>query len=385
MSNLDKCVEIAEMSAFKLTSDPYQPDLTPYYKRVKTKYEIAKEGFPKFKELPAELRSKVWQSAMPPYGIYTALMRGREEPRPQQPPPPAPMTFRLLYHLEPVPRDQQDDELRTRLHTMRAIQRTNSEAASEVQRAFPTTINCTDGKLRFNAEHDILSLSDKNCPFHMWICERFERYSQGAVVFADDWHKIPRRMVLSNRRLWSTLQSLDFMPRFYKCSRLNALGNPPHSEFVEGFVKFLTDCTGLKSFGFIFSQLWHATSPGPQDLGSSNYEFLRFCHPAPIMKGAFYVGDGLYWPGGFISFLEGLRSLEALARGPRPGQGLPHDWNGLKFGRPELQHLDFEALVSVDVGFHDRMKRTVRQASEGETRRLEFERLDSLLDSVLLR
>lgn len=61
---------------------------------------------------------------------------------PQQPPAPAPMAVRVVYHLEPVPRDQQDDELRTRLDTMRAIQGVSSEAAHEVQRAFPTTIEC---------------------------------------------------------------------------------------------------------------------------------------------------------------------------------------------------------------------------------------------------
>lgn len=389
MSNLEKCVKIAEKSSVKLINDPYwQSDPIPYYKRVKTKDEIAQEGFPKFRQLPAELRSKVWESAMPPYGVYTALMLGREEPKPQQPPPPAPVAFRLSYRLEPVPRNQQCDELRMRLDTMRAIQRTSSEAAFEVQRAFPTTINCTGGKLRFNAEHDTLSLSDLHCQFHETIYWRFARYSQGAVAFAHDWHKIPRRMVFNNRRLWWILHGLDFITRIDNGSQVLALGDLPHTEFVDGFLEFLSDCTGLKAFGFMFDRPWPHTTLHPSGVSRSHYEFLRVCYPAPIMRDPFY---GHFYGevegclrGGLKVFVEGLRTLEALVHGPPlPGQGLVDGWNGLKFGRPELQHLEFEAMVPVRAVFHEYMRSTERGAPVSETKHLLLERLDSMLDSLL--
>lgn len=153
---------------------------------------IAKEGFPKFRELPAELRSKVWEIPMLPYGIYTALMIGHGEPRPRQRPPPVPLAFRVVYHYEPIPRDE---DLSMRQQTMRAIQHTCSEAASEVQRAFPTTVNCTHGKLRFNSENDTLRLSDGQCLFRLGFIKRFKQFSQVAVAFADEWHKILRKML----------------------------------------------------------------------------------------------------------------------------------------------------------------------------------------------
>jgi hypothetical protein len=59
---------------------------TPYNNNVKPQTQLAREGFPKFANLPAELRTKIWGHAMPPYGIYTAFMVGHEEPMPQQPP-----------------------------------------------------------------------------------------------------------------------------------------------------------------------------------------------------------------------------------------------------------------------------------------------------------
>ncbi|POS74071.1 hypothetical protein DHEL01_v207530 [Diaporthe helianthi] len=171
------------------------------FRPFRTQAQVEREGVPQFKHLPPEIRSKIWQDALPPFGIYTVEMLGREEPMPQQPPAPTPMTFRVVFRLEPVPRDQQDDKLRTRLDTMRAIQSVCSEAAYEVQMCFPTTINCTGGKLRFNAIHDSLSLSDLRCPLGRNIVKRMNRYSQDGVVFADNWHKIPRTIIFNNRAL----------------------------------------------------------------------------------------------------------------------------------------------------------------------------------------
>lgn len=381
VSNLDKCVKIAEKSSLKLLNDPYwQSNPIPYYKRVKTKDDIAREGFPKFRQLPAELRSKVWESAMPPYGVYTALMLGREEPKPQQPPLPAPMAFRLSYRLEPVPLLLQGDELRMRLDTMRAIQRTSSEAASEVQRAFPTTINCTGGKLRFNAEHDTLSLSDAHCQFRERIYWRFKRYSQGAVAFAHDWHTIPRRMMFNNRRLWWLLHGLTMITQMENDSQVLALDNPPHDEFVDGFLDFLSDCTGLKSFGFMFDRPWPNTTLNPSEVSRSHYKYLHVCYPAPIMRGPFYVREEESMRGGLQVFVEGLRALEAHAHAPRPGQGFQ---DGLEFRRPELQNLEFEAMVPVRAVFHVYMRSTEGGAPVPESKHLLLDHLDAPLDSLL--
>lgn len=364
MCNLDECVKVAEMSAFKFVNDSLQPNPTTYHKPVNIQYKIANEGFPKFSKLPAELRSKVWQDAMPPYGVFTALMLGREEPRPQQPPPPAILAFRVVYRLEPVPRDQQDDELRVRLDTMRAIQQTSSEAASEVQRAFPTTINCTGGKLRFNAEHDTLSLSDLHCRFASGAMERFRRYNQGTVSFADDWHKIPRKMVLNNCQLLVPLCGV------YWCLHLSNLspawnGYPPYSQHVEGLMQFLADCTALKSFGFMYNRAFRDTVLQELVLGRPQFQGLRLCDPAPIMKGVFY-DDNLRDPlAGLELFLSAFGGLETVIHGPRPGQ-LPENFPGMRFGRPELKHLHIQAMVPASPEVSDWMKKTRGGDSETE-------------------
>lgn len=363
-STLDECVKVAEMSALKLVNDSSQPDPTPFHKPVNIQYKIANEGFPKFSKLPAELRSKVWQDAMPPHGFFTALMLGREEPRPQQPPPPAILAFRVVYRLEPVPRDQQDDELRTRLDTMRAIQRTNSEAASEVQRAFPTTINCTGGKLRFNAEHDTLSLSDLRCPFAGGAMERFGGYSQGTISFADDWNKIPRKMVMNNYQLVVNLSSLNW---WLQSSNPPAawIDHPPiFAQKMGGFMQFLAECTALRSFGFTYDRNCRDTVLEALDLKRPQYEGLHLCEPAPIMKNFFYheYGNPLH---GLETFLSAFRGLEAVIHGQHPRLFL-EDWQAVRFRRPELQHLHVQAMVPASPALSDRMKEIRGATSEAE-------------------
>lgn len=350
-NKLDKCAEIAEMSSSKLVDGPLQPAPIPYYERVKTQSQIAKDGFPKFKELPAELRSKVWEYAMPPYGVFTVLMRGREEPMPQQPPPPTPMAFRKVYRLEPIPHDHEDEELRSRLDTMRAIQSTSSEAASEVQRAFPTTIDCTGGKLRFNADHDTLacSLYDWQCISALGLRERFTRYDEGAIIFANDWHKIPRKMAFNSHQLWG-----PFFGLFHRLSLTDTF-----HQYLEGFMKFLADCTRLGSFGFIFPRPWRG---GDLDVGSIDENgldrALRFCCPAPTMQGSFYANNrSRCWINKFSGFIEGIQGMEELVHGPHPGHKLPNHWHGPRLGRPALQHLNFKAMVPVDPALCDRMER----------------------------
>lgn len=354
MCNLDECVKIAEMSASKLVNGSFQPDPTPFHKTVNIQYKIANEGFPKFSKLPAELRSKVWQDAMPPYGVFTALMLGREEPRPQQPPPPAILAFRVMYRLEPVPRDQQDDELRTRLDTMRAIQRTSSEAASEVQRAFPTTINCTGGKLRFNAEHDTLSLSDLHDVFACGAMERFRRYSQGTVGFADDWHKIPQKMVLNNRQLLIPLCGVNWCLLLPNPSPA-WIGHPPYAQHVEGLMQFLVGCTALRSFGFMYNRACRDTVLQELELERPQFQDLRLCEPAPIMKGLFYDDKFRDPLAGLEMFLSACIGLETIIHGQRPGQS-PQNLAGMTFGRPELKHLHIQAMVPASPALSDWMK-----------------------------
>lgn len=366
-NNLDKCVEIAEMSSFKLIDHLSQSDQTHpihYYQGVKTEDEIANEGFPKFRKLPAELRSKVWENAMPPYGVYTALILGREEPRPQQPPPPAPMAFRVVYRLEPLPRIQRGYDFRMRLDTMRTIQRTCSEAASEVRRVFPTTVNCTHGKLRFNADHDSLALSDRQCLLKLGSSKRFERYGQGAIGFADDWHKIPRKMLFNGWR-WNRFGPVADWLRIPKTESHAYPDNVPCSQYVEGFMEFLADCTRLRNFGFMYPKAYDfcgVMATTYWELNVLHQKVLPFFHLAPPMRYLFYDDP---WsdicPESLEAFVESVSGLDAVVHGPHTGQEIPMNWQGMRFGRPELRHLRFQAVLHAHPDFFDKVKSVVER------------------------
>jgi hypothetical protein len=339
MARLNRAVEIAELSPSRM--DDYAR-MRASRNQVKTPAQIAKDGFPKFKQLPSEIRSMIWRAAMQPYGIYTVLLLGREEPMPQQPAAPAPMVFRVVYRLEPVPRDQQDVEMQMRLDTMRAIQRANSEAASEVNSAFPTTINCTGGKLRFNAEHDSLSLSDLQCYLGGGFLQRFTRYTQGGVVFENDWHKIPRVMLFNNGRLWRSFNVVD--------GRLGAVGLSD-SQALEGFMMFLTDCTNLRTTGFVYDRACEYPTalmehhPAFLDI---RHDPLSFSDLAPMMRGSFYERR---WEGSsshpLQNFMAGFKGLQAFVGGLPPGKGVTSQFQSMRFGRQELQHLLIKAVLPV--------------------------------------
>lgn len=303
----------------------------------KTPAQIAKEGFPRFKKLPPEIRSKIWQDAMPPYGIYTVLMLGREEPMPQQPPAPAPMAFRVVYRLEPVPRNQQDDELRTRLDAMRAIQGVSSEAAHEVERAFPTAIDCTGGKLRFNAVHDSLNLSDLQCLLGSGFVDRFTQYTQGEVVFANDWHKIPRTMFFNNRTLWVCFSraARSQSPSFLRV----IMGR------MKGFLDFLADCTNLGALGIIYDapvELFFSLVDCPSS------DLMPFSLLAPAMRGPFYQRSWRAPYGCTLrDFMKGVEGVKALTNGLDPAQGATTYLQPMTFHNPRLQDLQVLTVVPV--------------------------------------
>lgn len=313
---------------------------------------MSDQEFKRFPNLPAELRAMIWKEAMPPYGVYTVLMLGREEPKPQQPPAPAPMAFRVVYRLEPVPHDQQDDELRVRLHTMRAIQGVNSEAAYELEKAFPTTIDCTGGKLRFNAVHDILSLSDLQCLLGCGFLARFARYSQGAVVFANNWHTIPSTMLFNNRTLWTRFRYLSVL-RHVSGLMLQ------FTRQLRGFLHFLADCTHLKAVGVVYDE------PGALishlvDASTMSGGVMPFSLITPVMRDPFYqrswdVPLHLMVYRQVLYFLDGLIGTRAVIKGLKPG---PAPWVvpsylqsvQITFAHPTVQDLEFLVIVPVRPG-----------------------------------
>jgi hypothetical protein len=325
-------------------------------------------GFPKFKQLPAELRSKIWQHAMPPRGItYTALMVGREEPMPQQQPAPAPIAFRLVYHLEPVPRNQQDPEMRARLDAMRAIQRASTEAAAEVNFAFPTTIACTRGKLRFSAYHDRLSLSDLHSNLSRGIPHRFAGYAQGAVVFAGDWHRIPRQMTLDNTSLVLSLSQLDDARRNPRLAQVYISARVVDLRALDGFLRFLADCASLRTVGLTHGKVlcdWgqlDVECPWGGDVQAAHDglrdDVLALCHPSPIMQGPFYKDDRFERSiGDLLRFVRGCEALGSLVRGLTPGQDIPDPLRGIEYGRRGLQHLRVRAVLPVSPDFHPHMQ-----------------------------
>jgi hypothetical protein len=201
--------------------------------------------------------------------------------------------------------------MRAHLETMTTIHRTSFEAASEVQRAFPTTIECTRGKLRFNTECDVLRLSDAQCTLKNGFFKRFARYSQGAVAFAHDWHKIPQQVVFNNDRLWSAFRALeDWVSHCY-------LGDPPVLLPTNGFKEFIADCTSL--------QILVVSRRDDRHFGHFLYGFLDWYHAVPIEHGWVYGQNrSVQSLQTLCLFTASFRGLAALERGRFPI--LPKDY-----------------------------------------------------------
>lgn len=67
------------------------------------------------------------------------------------------------------------------------------------------------------------------------------------------------------------------------------------------------------------------------------------------MKGSFYGAQmQMSEADGLRNFVAGCRTLEALIHGPDryEDMDLPNEWRGIRFGRPELQHLCIQAFFA---------------------------------------
>ncbi|KAL1866859.1 hypothetical protein Daus18300_006562 [Diaporthe australafricana] len=357
-----KEVELTEAGISKTSNGAFQLDRTPCFDHDKTKDEISQEGFPKFRELPAELRIRIWKDAVPTCGTYPALIHGREDVMPQQPPQPALVTFRRVFRLEPVPRDQQEAKLRMRLDTIRAVQRTCSEAAAEVQKAFPTTIKCTGGMLRFNAEHDILSLSVHKNGLEELFYDRLQCYNQGAVAFEGDWHTIPQKLMMVSCELWYAFR--DVYNSVYRILRNpSSFVNPLVPQWLQGFVSFLGDCTNLRVFGFTYSTvLWSKLRRGEspvlqQSVAGSRpsphwhevlRKYLASRYPGPAKQGPFYSSKPESGSNSFEEFVSGIEGLEMLIRGV-PFKTIPQAvLHEIRFGHEKLQHLRLLLMIPIE-------------------------------------
>lgn len=240
-----------------------------------------------------------------------------------------------------------------RLDTIRGIQRTCSEAAAEVQKAFPNTIKCTSGMLRFNAEQDLFSLSiHEDALFY----ERIHLYGQGAVIFEDDWHTIPRKLIMHSHALWQAFSKIYNIV----CSMLqnpSAYFYQPVTQSLQGFMSFLGDCINLRVFGFTHHaeflnyqmncaimhrelQTWLKPLAGDWQLPYFHEELradLASRYPGPVKQGLFYRSK--LRSGYNASVVSGIEGLEMLIRGI-PSDTVPSPaLQRMRSGHKELQHL----------------------------------------------
>ena len=331
----------------KHTQAPPLPHTPHYIKHTQTLYHVSLNNrqqkpnasmFPKFDRLPAEIRLKIWQDSIPRYGVYSVLLRGREEPISDQ--SSHPVTFRVVYSLEPLPRDQRDHSLSDRIHTTISLLLTCSESASEVKRTFPDTIKCTSGKLRFNAKHDLLNLSCNGSILAWGFLRHFARYQQGSVACANDWHKIPQRIGMNS---FSLLGGLEYVYQRYKLGDAGWESDPS----LEGFMQFLDDCASLRHL-VLASPLqprYYHQRFNEQDLYNIRHDPTGF--NGPTMPSQYYYSLCATRPYN-ISLSGYLRvcasTLRVLAHG-QPRHQVTHAPLKLKSGCQELRSLNITTMI----------------------------------------
>jgi hypothetical protein len=161
---------------------------------------------------------------------------------------------------------------------------------------------------------------------------RFEKYQQGSVTFANDWHTIPQRVGINSFALLGGL--LGFAE--WKSRR-----------GLEGFMHFLADCASLRCI--VLASPWqpsyHHQRFNDQDLYNIYHD--PTCFSGPTMPSQYYHSICPSRPYN-ISFSGYLLvcafRLRFLAHG-RPSRQLTHNPPMLKPSYQELQSLHVAAMV----------------------------------------
>lgn len=108
----------------------------------------------KFQKLPAELRRKIWDAALPQYGQLPVTCE-REQDEENS----SPEVRSFTIHLVGLPRTLLAyDKLPERVRTTRALLMTCHESRKQAEKHFPNVLTCRKGEIRFNAEEDLITL-----------------------------------------------------------------------------------------------------------------------------------------------------------------------------------------------------------------------------------
>lgn len=182
--------------------------------------------FDRFPDLPFELRSQIWEDAIPGPGIYPVeLLAGLADDQDGH------KALRLA--LRPAHHEFQDPDFHQRVRTHQTLLATCVESRAEVCRRFPNTLD--GGGPRFSFRHDLVYIvSDL-------LHEAFSSHKLSPEIrfeFEGGWNKLIHRLALNCEELQG----------WYCVMRSGRPEGPylKHITYMEKFMEFLTTCTSLK-------------------------------------------------------------------------------------------------------------------------------------------
>ncbi|KUI54106.1 hypothetical protein VP1G_01391 [Cytospora mali] len=301
---------------------------------------IKQEGFPKFKQLPPELRRMIWKEAMPPYGIVPVLCAVRA-------PAPGEARHKRCLVLYPSERYYQGPDFIDRNRMIQALLATTRESQKEVHRCFPDVITYGDYKLLFHFKHDLIYITTPSYEVNLR-----DSLPKG-LTFADGWNNKIHKVAVDTRVLRQWLGHL-------------AGQRPPRegllvqdARYINCFLDFVVACPNLKQVVFTCANgatldVWNNVV-----YGHMIFECLSSCHLGVVLK-----EDTCYRDSGSVetnrNLINPARDIPLeLSKLPGCAQGLRKVISGgadtseteyshlVKFGYPGLQDLDILTMVHV--------------------------------------
>lgn len=188
------------------------------------------DGFPRFPDLPCELRCHIWKELIPAHGIYLVgcdpvlddSNNDHDGPR----------TLRLA--LGPAHHEFKNPGLAQRIRAQKILLATCGESRAELCRRFPDTLD--GGGPRFSFRHDLIYIVPSS-----FLVDFIRPVPPPNVrlEFVGGWNKLVHRLALNGKwcQAWSNFLRLS--------NPVNAR-KPRHRMHIGRFMGFLTTCTSLQ-------------------------------------------------------------------------------------------------------------------------------------------
>ncbi|ROW11156.1 hypothetical protein VMCG_01113 [Cytospora schulzeri] len=299
--------------------------------------ENPKGTFLKFPKLPAELRDKIWNEAMPRHGLYPVQVWATYET--------LSTPNKCVISLKPSHPREHDPAFSERIQVTRDLLMVCRESRAEVKRRFPDTVPCRNGEMRFNAEKDTIFAIMDRCRF--WTGRFFMGPLKPAQFeFTNDWNSIVRKLAVESRLISASFSTLSGTAGPLDHDESGMLMN----NFMAFISRFALKQLVLVAEGLITADYWGLMDESSQcDLR----EDLEKVYRSGIIRGRTVKLSVLRQPSLRSLLIEGAHYLKAIlhaypdTKGRAYGPGFPRG-RLIKSRYPELSRLDVVGMVHLE-------------------------------------